>query len=131
MIKSKAHADARAAIMAHQRELYVAQALHDLHGVGGHQALGVILALVAVRRRRPAIAAQIHRDDGEALGQRGRNLAPRDIGLAKAVQQKHRRPRAMGAGEDLAGVGVDPVRGEAGVEVGGVGHCGTSLGRLN
>jgi hypothetical protein len=43
------------------------------------------MALAAVRLCRVAIAAQIGRDHGEALGQPGRDLVPGEVGLGVAV----------------------------------------------
>ena len=65
---------------------------HDLDLIGRHGALAV---MHAVRRRpafRVAIAAQVGRDHGEALGQARRNLVPGEVGLRMAVQQQERRP---------------------------------------
>ncbi|WP_352729079.1 hypothetical protein [Mesorhizobium sp. M0276] len=65
--------------------------------------------MIRSRRRTgtAAIAAQIGADDAEPAGQRGRNVAPHQMRLRKAVQQQQRRP-AAGTQREYDGVaGVD------------------------
>ena len=87
--------DAAAAIVADHGEAVEAQGRHQLDLVLGHGALAVVdVALAAGRLVRVAIAAQIGRDDGEALGEDGGNLVPGGMGLRVAVQQEQRRAAA-------------------------------------
>jgi hypothetical protein len=65
------------------------------------------MALAAVRLCRVAIAAQIRRDHGEALGQPGRDLVPGEVRLRVAVQQQERRPAPACRKVDTGACGLD------------------------
>ncbi len=123
MVEREPVGDAAAAIVAREREAHMAERRHELHHHGRHGALGVGRVVASrLRNGRPAVAGEVGDHQGEMPGQLGRHLVPHHIGLGVAVQQQERRPAAAGAREDLAGRGVDPVRGETGIEVGEVGH---------
>lgn len=118
MVEPQAKTDPRAAIVARERELHMPERLHDLHRVAGHFPLRIGVALLAVGRRRPAIAAQIHRHDGKTPCEGRRDFMPGDMGLAETVQQQERRPGAVSAHEDFSRLRVDPMRGETREEIG-------------
>src|SRR5205085_4283770 len=61
-------------------------------------------------------------DQREPVGQLRRHAVPHHVGLGEAVQQQQRRSLAADAGEDAAEGSVDPFGGEAGIEVGEIGH---------
>ena len=122
MVERETIGDAGAAIVPDETEADVAKLLHHRDGVLGHQPLRVERALFAARRAGPAIAAQIHEDDGKALRELRRNPVPFDMGLRIAVQQQQRRSLAMRAHEKAAGGGRDPMRGEARKEIGQIRH---------
>ncbi|MGY4433584.1 hypothetical protein ACVWWO_006061 [Bradyrhizobium sp. F1.13.1] len=123
MIERQPVRDAATAIVAGKREVHVAEALHRLdHGLG-HRALAVgDVQRIALGHVGPAIAGQIGDDQREPVGQLRRDAVPHHVGLGEAVQQQQRRSLAADAGEDAAEGSVDPFGGEAGIEVGEIGH---------
>ena len=79
VIECQAMRDARAAIVAHHRELAEAQLSHDLHLVGGHRALGICLVADAARRLAAVtVTAQVGRDDRVVPGEFRRYMLPLD-----------------------------------------------------
>ena len=119
MVERKPIAQSSAAIMADDAETHVAQLLHHVYDVFAHSAFAIGLAVRAARRRRPAVAAQIHRHHMKALGELARHARPHEMGLRKPVQQKQRlRARIAAAARKYAAlVSVDPMTGEAGEQV--------------
>ena len=125
MIEREPVGDAAAAIMAGEAKADMTDGLHHLdHGLG-HRALGVGRILgISLRRVRPAVAGQVRDDEAVVLRQRRRHAMPHHIRLRIAVQQQQRRPLPAGAREDAAGGCADPFGGEAGIEIGEIGHAG-------
>jgi len=76
-----------------------------------------------VRRRRRlralAVAAQVRRDDGEALCETGCDRVPHHVRLRVPVEQEERRPGTAPANAQLDALEVDPLEREAGEELGG------------
>ena len=103
MVEGEPIRHARAAIMPDDGEMHMAERFHDLDHVAAHGALGIGLVLrIALRRGRPAIAAQIHADDAMGLGQRRREVVPHGMGLRKAVQQNQRLAGCLSSGRRRA-----------------------------
>ena len=102
MVEREAVADAGAPVVSDQTEADMAKLLHHRYRVLRHQALRVERAVFAARRAGPAIAAQIHENDGEPLGQFRRDLVPFDMSLRIAMQQQKRRSVAVRAHEEPA-----------------------------
>ena len=122
MVERQPIADASAPVMTADAEAHMAEISHHRDDILAHFALGIERAAVAVGRTRPTIAAQVHDDHPEAMRQLWRQPMPHDVALGKAVQQEQWRTAAAGAGEDATSVRVDPVRGEAGKEIGDIAH---------
>ena len=78
--------DPRAPIVPDEDDGGEPEGLDDLADVGGHAALVVAPG----RAVGVAVAAQVGSDDGEALGQRGHDLAPHVTGLGVPVEQEER-----------------------------------------
>ena len=128
MVEHEAVRHPPAAVVPDQREAVVAERPHRCHLVGGHRALGVVAVALAPRRfLGVAVAAQVRRDDGEALGQPRRDPAPGRVRLRVAVQEQERRPRPADRGADAEAVRVDVVQVEACEERARLGH-GSSRG---
>ena len=93
VVQSHAVRHASAAIVTHDRELLKSQAGHHFHLVLRHGAFGIVQMVFAVGRLAAvSVSAEIGRDDGKFFGQLRRNVAPFDVRLRIAVQQKQRRP---------------------------------------
>ena len=86
---------ARAAVVGADVEALEAGVAHHGQRIGGHRALAVG-GVVGARRQalRVAAAAQVHRDHGVALGQRGRHAVPHRMRLRVAVEQEQGRSAA-------------------------------------
>ena len=113
----------RAAIVAADEEMPMAEVLHHLHHVTRHGLLGV--GCVVGRGfgfERTAVAAQIRTDHREALRQGGRHRMPHGVRLRIAVQQQQWRPRTAATEADLAVGQSDMFEGESFKE-----HCSTPL----
>ena len=115
MIERHAARDAAAAIVPDDGELLEAELAHDFDLVLRHRALGVARVIVAFGRLAAvAVAAQVRRDDGEALRERRRDVSPFEMRLRPALQQQHGRPAAaddavdLGAGRSRCGIGLKP-----------------------
>src|SRR5437763_13236097 len=96
MTDREAMRDAPAAIVAGEEEAAEAERLHRLDLVAGHHALRV--ALVSLRRRRlrrVPVAAQVGRDDVEALREPRRDLVPDRVRLRVAMEHQQRRAVAL------------------------------------
>ena len=95
MIERHAVRDAAAAVLADDGEALEAEVLHDVDLVLRHRALRVVRVVgQALRLAAVAVTAQDRGDDREALGERGRDVAPRVQRQRRAVQQQQRRPAA-------------------------------------
>ena len=98
MIDQHAMRYARAAIMRERFEACETERLHDAHHVLCHHAFavrrmvhtGVGGGFVAI-----AITTQIHRDQGEMLGEHWRDTMPNQVRLRMTVQQQERRLAAL------------------------------------
>ena len=101
MIESHAIGDATAAIVSCDGEAREAELLHDGDHLLRNGALGVWRVVRRGNRTAAlAVAAKVGADDGKLVRQQSRYTAPHQVSLGKAVQQKQRRPGAVGAHED-------------------------------
>ena len=91
MIGRQAMRHARAAVVRQHLETIEAVVLHHRHRIGRHLALAVDTVLGIGRRPAGiAVAAQVHQDDRESLGQQRRNAVPDHMGLRMPMQQQQR-----------------------------------------
>src|SRR5579862_514539 len=128
MVERKPITDPPAAIVAGETKASEAERLHDFDHDGGHGALAIgRMVGLRLRHRGPAVAGQVGDHESEMHGKLRRYAVPHHVALRMAVQQKQRRPAAADAGENFSDRGVDPVRGETGIEIGEVGHYFASL----
>jgi hypothetical protein len=97
-----------AAVVTGNRETSEAERSHDRHHVARKRTLGVRRVILG-RCRTPAgaVAAQIRADDGEALGEQRRDLAPHQRGFRESMEQQHSRPRSGDERVDRGLPGVD------------------------
>ena len=109
MVERHSTRDAPAAIVPDDREPFEAELAHHLDLVLSHRAFGIAGVILATRRfAAVAVAAQIRRDDGEALREDRSDVTPFEMRLRPALQQQHRRPAAaddtvdLGAGRGAA-----------------------------
>ena len=123
LVEAEAIGDAGAPVVRHAGEARVAEIAHHLDDVARHGPLGVRLVAGALlaRRRGPAIAAQVHRDDGEALRQGRCDAVPHHVALREAVYEDKGRPVSMHAREDAARRRIEAPGLEAGHQVGELG----------
>ncbi len=72
LVKRHAKADAGAAVVTGKCKGLETQFAHDVEGILPHRAEGIgSVVRTAIRLRTVAVTAQIHRNDGECLGERG------------------------------------------------------------
>ena len=101
-------AQARAAVVADQKEALVAEALHHFEHVLGHDAEAVIDEVRAgVGQRGVAVAAQIGEHHVIVLREPRRDGVPQHVIVRIAVQQQHRRPGAAMTHADDRALGAD------------------------
>lgn len=88
-----AKSDERTAIVAHDSEPVVTEALHELDDILGHRALAGLTVTCLVRRQRgPAVASQVGHHRGAPPHQASGDPVPGGVGPWMAVQQHHRPP---------------------------------------
>jgi hypothetical protein len=107
MVERQAMRQSRTAIVAADLEALEAERLHHLDHVLRHRPLGVgRMILGRLGLERAAVAAQVGRDHGEALGQRRPDAVPHRMRLWIAVQQqKWRAGTTMAQAHGAAGDG--------------------------
>ena len=97
MIEGHAVRDASAAIVAHHRKFLKSQTGHHLDLVLGHGALGIVQVIFAVGGfAAVSVTAEIGRHNGKFFGELRSDVAPFDVRLRIAVQEKQRRPASRG-----------------------------------
>ena len=128
VIERHAVGDPATAVVAGDREAFMAERGHRLHLVGGQRALGM-RGVIGGRHRpeRRAVAGEIGGDDREALGQPRRHGVPHEVGLGIAVQQQQRRSTATDTSEDHTALGLQLVVGEV-LEHGPLSSCSVRCG---
>ena len=93
MIKRHSIGHASAAIMSGNREAFKTQLFHHAHQLASHRPLRIgHVFRIGGRTAALTIARQIGADDGEVGREQWRNIAPHQMGLRKAMQQKERWP---------------------------------------
>ena len=113
-VERQAMRDAGAAVVGADVEALVAERGHQRDRIGGHRrACCARRAWHRPQAGRIAVAAQVHRDDAEALGERRRDPVPHRRGLRMAVQQQQRRAGAAAARMQLDAGMAEAVRREA------------------
>ena len=120
MVERRVEGDERAAVVAEQRELIVAELRHQRDHVAGHRALGV-RRVVGSRRRLGglAVAAQVRAHDRVGGREHRRHPVPGRVRAGMAVQQHERRAGAAVAHAQLRIADVDPLEREAFEHLGG------------
>jgi len=101
VVKSHAIGDTTATIMPSDREARKPKPLHDDHHVLRHGSLRIGRMIRSGNRATTAsVAAKVGADDGKIAGKHGRDAAPHQVCLRKAVQQENWRPGSGPADED-------------------------------
>src|SRR6516225_826976 len=115
VVEAHACGGAGAAVVSGDKELAVAELVHDLDLVLRHRPERIIDVVFAgvIWADAVAITAQIGCDDMKTLGQAWGDLVPGDMGQRDAVQQPQRRAVAAVPQMDSCAAGLDFRAGEA------------------